>query len=63
MAKVKGADFVKNSFLARLGAIFFPIASISLRGAGKKGCGSKKENSPEYVLEHILTCDTFSVRI
>lgn len=61
MAKVKGADFVKNSFLGSLGAIFVPIAAISLLGANKKGCGSKKENTPEYVLEHMLTCDRFSV--
>lgn len=46
MAKVKGADFVKNSFLGRLGAIFVPIAAISLRGPDKQGCGSKKENAP-----------------
>ena len=58
MAKVKGADFVKNSFLGRLGAIFVPIAATSLRGADKKGCGSKKENAPEHVLECMLKCDS-----
>lgn len=56
--KRKGPDFVKNSFLDRLGAIFVPIAAISLRGVAKKGCCSKKVNASEHVLEHMLTCDS-----
>ena len=51
-------QIVKNSFLDRLGAIFVPIAAISLRGVAKKGCCSKKVNAPEHVLEHMLTCDS-----
>ena len=58
MANLRARISSKIPSFHRLGAIFVPIAAISLRGVAKKGCCSKKVNAPEHVLEHMLTCDS-----